>query len=131
MSTERNKQIIGQLIQAHVRADRARAAEILSPKLRWHMAGQAGVMGRDEYLAGLEMGARAFSDVANTLDHIIAEGDKVVALSAWRMRHTGPFMDRPATNREVEFTSLWMYSVVDDRVVEIWGFDEDFTGKLR
>lgn len=131
MSTQRNKEIIKQLLEAHVRSDPGRAAEILSPKLLWHMAGEARTMGRDDYLEGLKTGARAFSDLSYDLGEIIGEGDTVAALTTWRMRHTGPFLDLAATNRELQFNSLWLYRIIDGRVAEIWGFDEDFTAKLR
>lgn len=131
MSTQRNKEIVKQLLEAHVRSDAGRAAEILSPKLVWHMAGESRTMGRDDYLEGLQTGARAFSDIAHELGHIVAEGEMVAALNTWRMRHTGPFLDLAPTNREVQFGSLWLYRIVEGRVAEIWGFDEDFTAKLR
>lgn len=131
MSIDRNKQIVLQLIQAHVRSDRDRAAEILAPGLKWHMAGQPDVMGRDAYLAGIEEGARAFGNIAHTEVQLIAEGDKVSLLSTWRMRHTGEFQGIAPTNREVEFTSLWMYVIVEGHIREIWSFDEDFTRQLR
>jgi C-1 hydroxylase len=131
MSTRQNKEIVKQLLEAHVRSDPSRAAEILSPKLVWHMAGESRTMGRDDYVEGLKTGARAFSDVSCDFRQIIGEDDSVAALVTWRMRHTGPFLDLDPTNREVEFNSLWYYRIVDARVVEIWGFDEDFTAKLR
>src|SRR5688500_14563858 len=34
------------------------------------------------------------------------------ALTGWRMRHTGPFLDFPPTHREVHFSSLWRYRVI-------------------
>jgi predicted ester cyclase len=131
MSLERNKDIIRQLIQAHVRSDAARAGEILSPKLKWHMAGQADVLDRAAYVGGIEMGARAFAGIQNQELSLVAEGDKVTLLSRWRMRHVGEFDGIPATDREVAFRSLWMYAIVEGRVVEIWSFDEDFTPQLR
>jgi predicted ester cyclase len=131
MSIERNKQIVKQLAEAHFRYDRQRVSEVLSPRLVWHHAGESTILGRDDYLAGLEMGRRAFSDMSSEVLHTVGEGDKVVTLSRTRMRHTGPFLGIEPTNREIEFPSLWMYRVVDERVVEIWSFDEEFTARLR
>jgi predicted ester cyclase len=131
MSIERNKDVVRRLLTAHFRDDRDGVAEILSPKLTWHMAGETKVMGRPDYLEGLEMGAKAFADKSQTIQQMIAEGDKVAVLATVRMRHAGEFIGIPATDRTVEFASMWMYRVVDDKVVEIWAFDEDFTQKLR
>src|SRR5688500_15032515 len=131
MSIERNKDVVRRLLTAHFRDDRDGVAEILSPKLTWHMAGENKVMGRPDYLEGLEMGAKAFAEKSQTIQHIIGEGDKVAVLSTVRMRHVGEFIGIAATQRIVEFPSLWLYRVVDDKIVEIWSFEEDFTGKLR
>src|SRR5262245_57909180 len=75
MSLEHNKQLARRLIEAHVRHDAAQVSEILSPRLVWHTGGQA--MSRDDYLAGLEMGARAFSDQTIDIVSMIAEDDRV------------------------------------------------------
>ena len=131
MSTARNKEVVSKLIEAHIRNQAGPVKEILSPKLVWHMAGSPGPMGRDDYLEGLTMGASAFADMAHTVHDLIGEGDKVVTRTTVRLRHVGEFMGIPASHREIEFESLWMYRVIDQKVVEIWGFDEDFTPKLR
>jgi predicted ester cyclase len=131
MSTERNKEMIRQLAQAHVRSDAARAAEILSPQLSWRLSGQPEPMGRDAYLEGIRMGARAFGEITHTEQALIAEGDKVVALSNWRMRHIGEFAGLAPTQRVIAFSSLWMYRFAEGHVAEIWAFDEDFSAKLK
>jgi predicted ester cyclase len=129
MSTETNKQIVKKLADAHVRHDVALVREILSPKLVWHMSGQQ--LGRDDYLKGLEQGARAFSDLAVQIDQLVAEGDRVASLWKIRMRHTGAFEGLSPTHRSIEFISSWMYRFVDNQVVEAWLVDEDFLSKLR
>ena len=131
MSIERNKDVVRRLLDAHFKDDRGRVGEILSPRLMWHMAGESRVMSRQDYLDGLEMGSRAFADKSQTIQHMLAEGDNVAVLATVRMRHVGDFIGIRATGRQVEFGSFWMYRVIDGKVVEIWGFDEDFTGKLQ
>jgi predicted ester cyclase len=129
MSVEANKQVVRTIADAHVRHDVARVREILSPKLVWHMSGKQ--FGRDDYLNGLEEGARAFSDLGVELEQVIGEGDLVASLWKIHMRHTGPFQGLSPTNRDVDFTSAWMYRIVDNKVVEAWLVDEDFVSKLR
>jgi predicted ester cyclase len=130
MSIETNKQITRELVAAHERKDVARIQEILSPKLVWHVSGSPTSMGRDEYLEGIEMGARAFSEIKLTIDQSIAEGDLVANLMTVRMRHTGPFQGLAPTNRPLSFASMWMYRIIDGRVVEAWMLEEDFVRSL-
>ena len=131
MSTQTNKEIVHALLDAHFKLDRQRVGEILSPKLVWHMSGMAKPMSREDYLQGLEMGAQSFSDMKHTIDATVAEGDRVVVLSRVRMRHTGAFQGIAPSHRELEFPQMWMYRVVDRKVVEAWAFHEDITARLR
>jgi predicted ester cyclase len=131
MSTTSNKDIVRRLIEAHIRFDKSTVAEILSPRLVWHMAGTPNSMTRDDYLKGLEMGNRAFSDLSHSVHDVIGDGDKVVTRTTLRLRHTGEFQGIPASNRTIEFESMWMYKVVDQKVTECWGFDENFVEKLK
>src|SRR5215207_6904968 len=45
---------------------------------------------------------RGFPDVANTIEDLIAEGDKVVARWRSRATHQGEYMGTPASGKEVE-----------------------------
>lgn len=131
MSIESNKQLTRELVDAHKRKDVQRVREILSPKLVWHDGSADKPKGRDDYITGLESGARAFSDMRLTIEQSLAERDLVAHRMRVEMRHTGEFAGIAATNRELRFMSSWIYRVVDNRVVEAWVVDEDFLGKLR
>jgi predicted ester cyclase len=129
MSLDSNKQIVRRLVDAHVHDDAARVKEILSPRLVWHSGGQ--ILGLDDYLTGVEMGARAFSDKVIDVVLLIAEGDRVALYQEVRMRHSGEFQDLAASGRTIEFAGAWFYRIADDRIVEAWHIDEDVMGKLR
>ena len=131
MTTERNKRLVEELAAAHPANDVERARRILSPKLKWHMVASGETMGRDEYLAGLESGNRAFADSSFTLDDIVAEGDRVAVRATYRGRHVGEFDGIAPTNRTITFTSMWFYRIVEDQVVEAWNVDQDFVKQLR
>jgi predicted ester cyclase len=131
MSTEKNKEIVKRLIEAHIRNEKETVGELLSPKLKWHHAGMPDVMSRDDYLAGLDEGNAAFSDMAHDVHALIGEGDRVVTHTTVRMRHTGKFEGIHPSGKNITFESMWMYRVVDGRVVECWGFDEDFKKLLE
>jgi len=131
MSTDNTKKVVRELVDAHVRHDVPRVKEILSPRLIWHGGGAAQTMGRDDYVTGLEMGAKAFSDQKIELGPLVAEGDEVAAVMTITMRHTGEFQGIAPTGRTITFASMWFYRIVEARVVEAWQLDEDLLAKLR
>ncbi len=119
------------LVEAHGRHDIQAVRELLSPKLAWHMVGVPEVMGRDDYLEGMEQGMNAFSDMSITVEQEVVEGEHVAQRWNVRMRHTGEFQGIAASNRVVTFNSVWFYRVLEGRVVEAWSMDQDFTGVLK
>ncbi len=125
------KAVARELVEAHGRHDVQAVHELLSPKLKWHMVGVPQVMGRDDYLEGMQEGNKAFSDMSITIEDEVAEGDRVAQHWDVRMRHTGEFQGLAATNRVVNFRSVWFYRIVDRKVVEAWSMDQDFTGMLK
>ena len=131
MSTDENKQLIRRLMEAHERHDTAAIHELLSPRLKWHVAGAPDPLSREEYLKGMEEGHAAFSDQRITIEDLLAEGDRVASRTTVEMRHTGTFQEIPPTNRKVTFASIWFYRIVEKHVVEAWLVDEDFLSKQR
>ncbi|HKY39666.1 MAG TPA: ester cyclase [Polyangiaceae bacterium] len=125
------KAVARELVEAHGRHDVQSVHELLSPKLKWHMVGVPQVMGRDDYLEGMQEGNKAFSDLSITVEDEVAEGDRVAQHWDVRMRHTGEFQGLPATNRVVNFRSVWFYRIVERKVVEAWSMDQEFTGMLK
>ena len=59
-------------------------------------------------------------DSAETVDDLIAEGDKVVQHWSSTMTHSGAFMGFPATNKRFTITGISIYRVVGDKIVEYW-----------
>jgi predicted ester cyclase len=131
MSNESAKEVVRRLIDGHRRHDVALVREVLSPQLVWHAGGAPEPLGRDAYLAGLEMGAKAFSDHVYTIDDLVAEGEGVAMRMTVAFRHTGQFMDIAATGKSVTFTNMWFYKVVGAQVTEAWNLDQDLLAKLR
>jgi len=62
----------------------------------------------------------AFSDTKVTVDDVIVSGDRVVARFTFKARHTGGFLEVPATNKDITMTSIDIWRVQDGRFVEHW-----------
>jgi predicted ester cyclase len=72
----------------------------------------------------------AFSELSNTVDDVIAEGDRVALRWRTRARHTGQLMNIAPTNTMGEVTGITLERIVDGKIVESW--DEwDQVGMLR
>ena len=73
---------------------------------------------------------RGFPDVANTVEDLIAEGDKVVARWRSRATHQGEYMGIPPTGKEVEVTGITLYRIEGGKIAESWNVEDKF-GLLR
>ena len=73
---------------------------------------------------------RGFPDVANTIEDLIAEGDKVVARWRSRATHQGEYMGITPTGKNVEFTGISMYRIEGGKIAESWNSEDQF-GLMR
>jgi predicted ester cyclase len=72
----------------------------------------------------------AFADLRFDVHDEIAEGDKVVQRATMRGRHTGTLAGHAPTGREFEVRHVYIWRIVDGRIVEHWGSRDDL-GLLR
>jgi steroid delta-isomerase-like uncharacterized protein len=61
-----------------------------------------------------------FPDMSETVEDLIAEGDKVVGRFTFRGTHTGEFMGFAPTGRQVSMTGIDIVRVRDGRIAEFW-----------
>ncbi len=72
----------------------------------------------------------AFPDVHYSVEDQIAEGDKVVVRYRFQGTHLGPFQGMPPTGRQVAYTGILIYRMIDDKIAEQWT-EFDLLGFLR
>ena len=58
----------------------------------------------------------AFSDIAVTIDDLIAEEDKVAARVTFTAIHSGPLFGFPPTGKSAVVSALYLFTFVDGRV---------------
>jgi steroid delta-isomerase-like uncharacterized protein len=63
---------------------------------------------------------RAFPDLHETLDDVLAEGDKVMARWTVRATHRGAFAGIPPTGKPVVWRGMFVLRVVDGTFREVW-----------
>ena len=66
----------------------------------------------------------AFSDYNETIDDLIAEGDKVAGRFTITGTHTGNLMGVAPTGKRVTLTGNNIYRIVGGRIVEAWGMSD-------
>jgi predicted ester cyclase len=76
--------------------------------------------GRDGVRAAFELFRKALPDTKHTIEHLVAEGDLVVARIMASGTHTGELLGHPATGRTVSLTGISIYRLVDGQIVERW-----------
>jgi steroid delta-isomerase-like uncharacterized protein len=107
--------------------------EYLSPDFVDHTSmGEAfaGVPEFEDLKADWDGIFRAFPDVRFTIDHVVAEGDKL--MSWWTMRgtHSEEFLGVEATGQEVELLGGDVIRFAEGKMVEHWDFFDRF-GLMR
>jgi C-1 hydroxylase len=66
------------------------------------------------------MGFKAFPDWHETIEDIIAEGDKVWVLLTYSGTHTGEFMGLAPTGNKITTKGVDIYRIVNGKLAEYW-----------
>lgn len=118
--TERqNKELFRRVIRdVFVEHDLSAIDRYYAEDLVQHSAGvPEGAEGLKGFFDGLFEG---FPDLEPTVDHLLAEDDRVVAFLTWRGTHDGEFMDVGPTGAEITIETAELLRVEDGKFAEHW-----------
>jgi len=73
---------------------------------------------------------RAFPDLVETADILLADGDRVACRFVAQGTHKGEFMGIQPTGKAISFTGIDVYRIVDNKIIEMW-YAEDLYGLLQ
>ena len=119
MGTPTTKDVVRAAIQAFSDQDRDRFADLHADDIVVH--GPTGDVHGVEAVTEEEFAIfNAFSDLAWTLDSMIAEGSLVAVRLTGTGTHDGNLGDLAPTGTRVSFASYGMFRVEDGQVVEVW-----------
>ena len=95
------------------------ANEILSAEFVDHLTHE-DERGLEELKHYVGIYRSAFPDIQDTVEDIVAEGDKVVV--RWRSggTHQGEFMGVAPTGRHVRFSGMRLFRIAKNKIVESW-----------
>ncbi len=119
---ERNKRIVLAFVDAVNAQDWDALDRLVAPEFVRHSdaAGEPGVRSRDDLKWFLRNEHLTFPDVRETVEDLVAEGDRVAARHLLTGTQTGPFGDHPPSGRPVRVRYLAVYRLEAGRLVEAW-----------
>jgi steroid delta-isomerase-like uncharacterized protein len=123
MSTEQNKALVRQLVEAAInQGNISMIDELLIPDFVEHEELPPGIPpGREAPKVLFTMLRSAFPDLKATIEHLIAEGDEVVLHMTWTGTHKGEFMGIPPTGKRISINVIDILGLAEGKFVEHWG----------
>jgi steroid delta-isomerase-like uncharacterized protein len=126
-----NIDLIRRALSAFNAADLDRCVTLMTEDFAINLAGMPFQMrGREAWKSNAEVMQIAFPDIQAQIDDIFAAEDRVAVRLTFRGSHSGEFLGIAPTGRDVVFTSLEIYRVVDGQLAEEW-ISSDLTTLMR
>jgi steroid delta-isomerase-like uncharacterized protein len=131
MSAENNKILVRRMFEEDLNTDnRAKGAEFFSPDFFDHTNPPGMQRGIEGHNAIVTLFRAAFPDGVWTVEDIFASDDRVCARVVFNATHKGDFFGIPATGKTVSFSGVHVLRVVDNKIIEHWGNNDDL-GLMR
>jgi steroid delta-isomerase-like uncharacterized protein len=122
---EENKRIVRAFIEAAFNQHRAdKAAEYMTPDIKWHGGTLGTVEGRDNFAGLIGAIVAALPDLKNVEQDVIAERDIVSVRAVVQGTHKGDLLGIPASGRQVKWDAVDVYRVADGKIAEEWAADD-------
>jgi steroid delta-isomerase-like uncharacterized protein len=119
MSAEGNKAIILQLIEAERQEGPQAAFAFYDPACSFPDLAYYGLPptldGFKQFIAAASAG---FSDLSETVEVMVAEGDRVMVWLTQQATHTGQWRSIPATNKRVSYRGVACYRFAQGKIIE-------------
>jgi steroid delta-isomerase-like uncharacterized protein len=122
---EENKQIVRAFIETAFNQHQTdRAADYLTPDMKWHGGTLGTVEGREQVAGLVSAIVSALPDLRNVEQDIIAERDIVAVRALVEGTHKGDLLGIPASGRHVRWDAVDVYRVADGKIAEEWAADD-------
>ena len=119
MSTEDNKALVQQFFEEVInQRNLAALDQFVSPNAVNHTVPAGLPQGPSQFLS---LHLNAFPDIKATVEDLLADGDKVVALVSYRGTQQGAFRDISPTGKPITVMGINIFRIVNGQMVEHWG----------
>ncbi len=127
-----NKELVQQFIEQVWNQQRLdRVGEFIAPDYAVHLLGNPEpVRGAEAVLQAVQAFHNAFPDWRDTIDDLIAEGDRVVMRWTSGGTHRGTFAGVPPTERPVTLNGIDIFRIERGRIAEHWS-QADMAGFVK
>lgn len=117
---ERNKALVSRFVAAINRQDWSELAELVAPDFVRHSAAGGEIRGAAALIEYLQQAFVVFPDATESLEDLVAEGDKVAARHLFRGTQQGPRGEYPPSGRVMQASCLAIYRIDDGRIAEVF-----------
>ena len=117
MSLEENKAIVRKFIEAYNKRNFDSFDEFVAPDYVDHANHIQGLEGLKQLM---NMGVKGVPDWHETIEDIIAEGDKVWVYLAYTGTHTGEMFGITPTGNKITAMAVDIYRIVNGKLAEYW-----------
>jgi predicted ester cyclase len=122
---EENKRIVRAFIETAFNQHQAdRAAEYMTPDIKWHGGTLGTVEGRENFSGLISAIVSALPDLHNVEQDIIAERDIVSVRAVVDGTQKGDLLGIAASGKHVQWDAVDVYRVVDGKIAEEWAADD-------
>jgi len=117
MLLEENKTIVRRLFEAFNRHDLTLLDELIAPD---YVDYPRLLRGLESYKQHLTIFYKSFPDTHETIEDIIAEGDKVCIHLKGTATHISEYRGLAPTGKKTTWEAIIIYRIVDGKIVEMW-----------
>ena len=125
MSTEDNKALVQRFFEQVINQKNLAALDqFVAPNAVNHTVPSGLPQGPSQFLS---LHLNAFPDMKATVEDLLADGDKVVALVSYHGTHQGAFRDISPTGKPITVMGINIFRIVNGQMVEHWGLADRLT----
>jgi steroid delta-isomerase-like uncharacterized protein len=127
---DRHKAIIREFVDAINEQNWKKFDELVAPDFVRHScaAGQPGICSRDELKEFLQHELVTFPDAFESIEDILAEGDKVAVRQRFQGTQQGWMGSYPPSGRKLIANYIAIYRMQDGQIVEAWAEWDNLNG---
>lgn len=131
--TDKHKKMVREFIAAINEQQWEKVSAMLAPDFVRHSStfGQSEVNDKERLLKHLQAEYETFPDARETINFLVAEGDKVVVHSHCHATQKGPMGPFPPSGKVLSADFISIYRIADGLIAEAWAEWDSLSGLIQ